>query len=117
MARRGRHITIPALYRNDQGKMNIPTVEEFNNSQTRYCKINQGYFTGRPKNVLCKLIRFCIEKEWIDAKNLYKALIWFGFDENYINEVTIAKIALEYRIKDKNWTKPENLEKVEQDAN
>ena len=96
-------------------RIKIGGIEEFNGSYSKFCKTKTQSLKGRPTKVLLRLLRYGIEKGWFDAHQIYKAIIWFGFDSDYISDVFLAKTTFEYLFKDRSFKKEENLKKVDEE--
>ncbi len=96
-------------------RIKIAEIEEFNGSFSKFCKNKTEKLKGRPTKVVLRLLKYGIEKGWFEPKQIYKALIWFGFDSNYISDVFLAKTTFEYLFQDRSFKKEENLKKVEED--
>ncbi len=96
-------------------RIKIGEIEEFNGSYSKFCKIQIQSLKGRPTKVLLRLLRYGIEKGWFESHQIYKSLIWFGFDSDYINDMFLAKTTFEYLFKDRSFKKEENLKKIEED--
>ena len=77
-------------------RIKIGEIEEFNGSYSKFCKNRIQSLKGRPTKVLLRLLRYGIEKGWFKPKQIYKAIIWFGFDSDYISDVFLAKTTFEY---------------------
>ncbi len=95
-------------------RINIVGIEEFNGSFSKFCKNETQKLKGRPTKVILRLLKYGIDKRWFEPKKIYKALIWFGFDSNYISDVFLAKVTFEYLFQDRSFKKEENLKKVEE---
>ena len=96
-------------------RIKIAEIEEFNGSFSKFCKNKTGLLKGRPTKVVLRLLKYGIEKGWFEPKKIYKSLIWFGFDSDYINDVFLAKTTFEYLFQDRSFKKEENLKKLAED--
>ncbi|KKN17189.1 hypothetical protein LCGC14_0968440 [marine sediment metagenome] len=96
-------------------RIKIAEIEEFNGSFSKFCKNKTEKLKGRPTKVVLRLLKYGIEKGWFEPKKIYKALIWFGFDSDYINDVFLAKTTFEYLFQDRSFKKEENLKKLAED--
>lgn len=96
-------------------RISIPAIEESNGSYSKFCKNTTGKFRGRPTKVLIRLVKYGIEKGWFDGPQVFKALIWFGFDSDYINDMFLAKTTFEYLLKNMQLKKEESLQKIEEE--
>ena len=96
-------------------RINIPIIEEHSGNYKITGKVNNGGLYGRPSRVLLKLLQLGINRAWWDTHHIYKMLIWFGYDNDYINDIFLAKITVEYAYKDKflKSKKKQSLEKLE----
>ncbi len=105
-------------------RIKIGEIEEFNGSYSIFCKSKIQSLKGRPTKVLRLLLRYGIEKGWFEPQQIYKDIIWFGFDNSSnknrdtdwkISDVFLAKITFEYLFKDRSFKKEENLKKIDEE--
>lgn len=112
----GKRVTIPEISESSDGKLYIPHVEENSGNYRLFSKIdfNGSPLRGRPSKVVLKFLDFGIKRRWFEPKHIYKLLIWFGFDNYYIDDVFLLKVTLEYAYKDKFLTKKQRLKGLEE---
>lgn len=109
MVRSGRAINIPEI------KIEIPKVEEYSTGYNRFCALKEVGLRGRATKVMARLLNLGVQKGWWSPKQIFKALIFFGFDKNWISDLFLIKISAEYYFKDRSWKKERNIKEVMED--